>query len=234
MKILKYKSMIINIIGYLFILSGLSQLFSNFMTGLIMAGLGFVMLSSFTKVMEHYNISISNKKRIIIGIVLFCLIGLTAPASSKINGANNKDNIAIVDKEAEEQSKKEAEEKKKEQEAKAQAKLEAEKIAQEQEAAEKARQAQELEQQRQAQAAQEAAILQQQREEQAAQEARNQAAVQARDNSPIAQSYIANVNTKKFHQSSCSYLPEQHNQRTFSSRNEAINSGYVPCKKCNP
>ena len=46
--------------------------------------------------------------------------------------------------------------------------------------------------------------------------------------------YIGNKNTKKFHLPSCSYLPEEKNQVAFNSREEAIEEGFDPCKKCNP
>jgi hypothetical protein len=47
-------------------------------------------------------------------------------------------------------------------------------------------------------------------------------------------SYIGNKNTKKFHKTSCSYLPDSKNQVILNSREEAINKGYIPCKKCYP
>lgn|GEM_PF-1935436 len=47
-------------------------------------------------------------------------------------------------------------------------------------------------------------------------------------------SYIGNRNTKKFHRVSCSYLPDPKNQVKLNSREEAVNNGYIPCKKCNP
>ncbi|MEA4890740.1 MAG: MBL fold metallo-hydrolase [Clostridiaceae bacterium] len=47
-------------------------------------------------------------------------------------------------------------------------------------------------------------------------------------------SYIGNKETKKFHKPSCSSLPDEKNRISLSSRDEAINAGYVPCKKCNP
>ncbi|BBF44578.1 N-acetylmuramoyl-L-alanine amidase [Lachnospiraceae bacterium KM106-2] len=46
--------------------------------------------------------------------------------------------------------------------------------------------------------------------------------------------YIGNKNTKKFHTSTCSSLPIAKNRVKFSSRKQAINSGYKPCKLCNP
>lgn len=227
MKILKYGS-IINIIGYLFIFLGISQLFISFISALILIGLGIVMTKWFTKLTEHFNIDFSNKKRIILGIALFLLFGFTAPETTKPVDSNKNSDVAVVDTKKIEQKKKDEEEKKKQQEAKEQAKLEAEKQAQAHAEAERIAQEQAAE----AQKAQEAAMLAEQQRQ--VQEAKVQAETQARNNSPIAQSYIANVNTKKFHQSGCSYLPEQKNQRTFSSRNEAINAGYDPCKKCNP
>lgn len=49
-------------------------------------------------------------------------------------------------------------------------------------------------------------------------------------------SYVANANTGKFHISSCSSVSKmsEGNKVFLSSRDEAINQGYVPCKRCNP
>ena len=51
--------------------------------------------------------------------------------------------------------------------------------------------------------------------------------------------YVLNVNPNakenKFHKPSCSYLPEGTNRKDIvATREEIINQGYVPCKKCNP
>lgn len=46
--------------------------------------------------------------------------------------------------------------------------------------------------------------------------------------------YIGNVNTKKFHKSSCSYLPDEDNREYFDTIEEAEDNGYKPCQKCNP
>jgi len=46
--------------------------------------------------------------------------------------------------------------------------------------------------------------------------------------------YIGNKNTRKFHLPSCLSLPEPSNQIRLQTRDEAINSGFVPCKICNP
>jgi len=55
------------------------------------------------------------------------------------------------------------------------------------------------------------------------------------DDSPAVETYyIGNSSTKKFHRSSCSYLPSQQNQVALSSREEAISSGYNPCQRCDP
>lgn len=51
---------------------------------------------------------------------------------------------------------------------------------------------------------------------------------------PIANTFIGNKNSKKFHRSTCSYLPDQVNQVTFSSREDALTAGYTPCGHCNP
>ncbi|WP_298502507.1 thermonuclease family protein [uncultured Methanobrevibacter sp.] len=49
-------------------------------------------------------------------------------------------------------------------------------------------------------------------------------------------SYVGNANSGKFHVSSCSSVSKmsEGNKVFFSSRDEAINQGYVPCKRCNP
>jgi hypothetical protein len=48
--------------------------------------------------------------------------------------------------------------------------------------------------------------------------------------------YIGNANSKKFHRPGCYYVDQMNaeNKVCFSSREEAIAAGYVPCKKCNP
>jgi competence protein ComEC len=46
--------------------------------------------------------------------------------------------------------------------------------------------------------------------------------------------YIGNKNSKKFHKPSCHTLPDEKNRVYFSSREKAINAGYVPCKNCDP
>ncbi len=48
--------------------------------------------------------------------------------------------------------------------------------------------------------------------------------------------YIGNKSSKKFHSSECSGVENmsENNKVEFYSRDEAINSGYTPCKQCNP
>lgn len=46
--------------------------------------------------------------------------------------------------------------------------------------------------------------------------------------------YILNVKTKKFHRTSCSYLPTANRLDSSESRESIIAQGYDPCKKCNP
>ena len=49
--------------------------------------------------------------------------------------------------------------------------------------------------------------------------------------------YVLNTNTKKFHYLSCSSVKQikSHNYSEYTgTRQEVINRGYVPCKKCNP
>lgn len=49
-------------------------------------------------------------------------------------------------------------------------------------------------------------------------------------------SYVGNSNTGKFHHASCSSVDKmsEGNKVFFSSRDDAVSQGYVPCKRCNP
>lgn len=49
-------------------------------------------------------------------------------------------------------------------------------------------------------------------------------------------SYVGNANSGKFHVPGCGSVGKmsEKNKVFFSSRSEAINQGYVPCKRCNP
>jgi len=49
-------------------------------------------------------------------------------------------------------------------------------------------------------------------------------------------SYVGNRNTKKFHHESCNSALEikPSNRVHIETREEAVNNGYVPCKRCNP
>ena len=98
--------------------------------------------------------------------------------------------------------------------------------------------AQEAERQKEAEAAAQAEAERQAAEEAAAAAA---AAVAQAENAAASQSspssggeYIGNVNTHKFHRPTCGSLPDEKNRAYLSSRDEAINLGYVPCKKCKP
>lgn len=53
---------------------------------------------------------------------------------------------------------------------------------------------------------------------------------------PIYASYIGNKSTKKFHRPDCGSAKQiaQNNVTSFSSREEAVNQGYQPCKRCKP
>lgn len=51
---------------------------------------------------------------------------------------------------------------------------------------------------------------------------------------PSGGGYIGNKNSKKFHRPTCSSLPAPRNRIYFKTREEAVNAGYVPCKRCNP
>ena len=49
--------------------------------------------------------------------------------------------------------------------------------------------------------------------------------------------YVLNTNTGKFHNPGCSYVKtinEENKQTVNSTRDEMIENGYEPCKKCNP
>lgn len=53
---------------------------------------------------------------------------------------------------------------------------------------------------------------------------------------PSAAAYIANRNTGKFHEASCSSVDDMNesNKVPYSSRDAAVAAGYVPCKRCYP
>lgn len=53
---------------------------------------------------------------------------------------------------------------------------------------------------------------------------------------PLAANYVGNARTYKFHVANCRYVGQMNegNKVYFDSRDEAINSGYVPCKICRP
>ncbi len=46
--------------------------------------------------------------------------------------------------------------------------------------------------------------------------------------------YIGNKKSKVFHSEACPNLPSDKNRKDFSSRDDALNSGYKPCGNCNP
>jgi hypothetical protein len=52
----------------------------------------------------------------------------------------------------------------------------------------------------------------------------------------LASNYVGNANSKKFHYADCSMVDKMNpaNKVFMNTREEAINAGYVPCKKCNP
>ena len=51
---------------------------------------------------------------------------------------------------------------------------------------------------------------------------------------PAGGGYIGNSNSLKFHEPNCDPLPAEHNRVYFDTRQQAIDAGYAPCKKCNP
>ncbi|MCR4658407.1 MAG: MBL fold metallo-hydrolase [Lachnospiraceae bacterium] len=57
------------------------------------------------------------------------------------------------------------------------------------------------------------------------------------DPAPVAETYVLNTNSKKFHRSGCSSVDDmkEKNKQIFNgTRDEAIAMGYEPCKRCNP
>ena len=52
----------------------------------------------------------------------------------------------------------------------------------------------------------------------------------------FAANYVGNAKSKKFHVASCTYAKKMspQNRVDFSSRDEAVDEGYIPCKRCNP
>ena len=50
------------------------------------------------------------------------------------------------------------------------------------------------------------------------------------------QQYVGSINSDKFHYPDCRWAQNIHeeNEVWFSSREEAIDSGYVPCQTCRP
>ncbi len=54
--------------------------------------------------------------------------------------------------------------------------------------------------------------------------------------SSSASSYVGNLNSGKFHISSCDQVSKmsEKNKVYFTNRQNAINEGYTPCKRCNP
>ena len=65
-------------------------------------------------------------------------------------------------------------------------------------------------------------------------------ASQVTTNSAAVQSevtYVGNANTKKFHKSSCysaSQISKENYVEFTCDRDDVVNQGYVPCKKCKP
>ncbi|MBO6253970.1 MAG: hypothetical protein J6O49_10010 [Bacteroidaceae bacterium] len=50
----------------------------------------------------------------------------------------------------------------------------------------------------------------------------------------LASDYLGNPKSMKFHYSSCSTIKHPERFVEFSTRDDAIAAGYVPCKRCNP
>ncbi len=52
----------------------------------------------------------------------------------------------------------------------------------------------------------------------------------------LASSYVGNAKSRKFHYADCSMVNKMNpsNKVYMNTRDEAINAGYVPCKRCKP
>ena len=50
----------------------------------------------------------------------------------------------------------------------------------------------------------------------------------------LASDYLGNPRSMKFHYASCRTIKHPENFIPFQTPDEAIDSGYVPCKVCNP
>ncbi|MCR5834248.1 MAG: hypothetical protein K6G55_06335 [Selenomonadaceae bacterium] len=52
----------------------------------------------------------------------------------------------------------------------------------------------------------------------------------------LSAAYVGNSNTGKFHYYDCYFAGKMNpnNRISFSTRDEAINRGYTPCKRCKP
>lgn len=55
-------------------------------------------------------------------------------------------------------------------------------------------------------------------------------------NQEVTSTYVGNSNSHKFHIASCNSAKKisPNNRVGFNNREEAVNSGYAPCKRCNP
>lgn len=46
--------------------------------------------------------------------------------------------------------------------------------------------------------------------------------------------YIGNLSSEKYHSADCSFLPSEKNRVYFATKEQAVSSGYSPCKSCKP
>ena len=58
--------------------------------------------------------------------------------------------------------------------------------------------------------------------------------IQTNTTDKVAEGYIGNTRSKKFHKPTCRSLPEEHNRVHFSNRSDAITAGYESCRLCYP
>ena len=59
-------------------------------------------------------------------------------------------------------------------------------------------------------------------------------ATQIEQPTQAAMMFIGNRNSQIFHRTTCSSLPAAHNRMYFESRQDAVDAGHRPCRRCNP
>lgn len=65
-------------------------------------------------------------------------------------------------------------------------------------------------------------------------DASGEAVKKAENAQPVSLTFLGNKKSKTFHSESCANLPAEKNTVIFTTRQEAVNSGYSPCGNCKP